>query len=77
MQAPGPPGWPQEAQASGMHSEAEGCEDEVAKTEIFLLSFWLWQAGHSVVSPERTNFSNSFPQLEQRYSNMGMSVSVK
>jgi hypothetical protein len=77
MQAPGPPGFPQEPQASGRHAGADGCDDVVAKTEIFLSSFWPWQAGHSAVSPERTSFSNSFPQLEQRYSNMGMSFAIK
>lgn len=67
MQEPGPPEFGQLAQASGIAAPADSCE-EVANTESFLSSFWPWHEGHSGVSLERTSFSNSAPQLEQRYS---------
>ncbi len=67
---------PQQAQDSGSDEGEEPCV-AVAKTEIFLFSWALWQEGHSGVSPERINFSNSAPQLAQRYSNIGMGLACE
>jgi len=75
MQAPGPPGFPQPAQGSGSARPAGSCE-EVANTESFLSSFSLWHEGHSGLSLARTSLSNSVPQLEQRYSKIGMLTSI-
>jgi hypothetical protein len=67
-QAPGPPGWPHEAQASGIAWCGAVSALAVANTDSFLSSRVEWHAGHSGVVPERTSASNSWPHWGHAYS---------
>jgi len=54
-------------------------ENREAKVEIFLVMFWLWQAGHATSPPLlvlSTSSSNGLPHSAHTNSKMGMFNSV-